>query len=236
MEEETSVSVEATTEESQPETSTEETTHVEASEEDTASEETIETPAETQEVETEKPRKTSRASERIRELIAQKKALEAQLQIRTEPQLEGVDDTGIDPTKFAQSLEKRANQTASNAAQSTVEYYIAEKEFPLVKENTFVRSRAGELVDQNYTPLQAAEMASLEWQEITGQFAQKEVQRQKASQTLRQTSQIPQAGKKVESSSMISRAEIARMTPGEYVKNQSAIQTQLEKYGPESFE
>jgi hypothetical protein len=169
-------------------------------------------------------------------LIAQKKALEAQLQKRNEPQIEGYDETGIDPTKFAQSLEKKASQTASNTAQSTVEYYMAEKEFPLVKENSFVRSRAGDLVNDGYTPFQAAELAALEWQEATGQEAKKVVQRQKASQNLRQASQIPTAGKKVETSGSFSRSEIAKMSPSDYVKNQSAIQAQLEKYGPESFE
>lgn len=229
MDEETSVSVEETTEVSQPETNAEVTEAQETEEVEESSEET----ENTAEVKTEKPK--SRASERIRELIAQKKALEARLQEK-EPQIEGYDDTGIDPTKFAQSLEKKASLTANKAAQSTVEYYIAEKEFPLVKENTFVRSRAGELVDQGYSPVQAAELASLEWQETTGQEAKKVVQRQKANQNLRNGAQIPSAGKKVASNGNFTRAEIAAMKPQEYVKNQAAIQAQLEKYGPESFE
>jgi len=225
MEEESSVEVEETTEESLPETNAEES---EASEEtsqesDTPSEETINTAEE----EAEKPK--SRASERIRELIAQKKALEAQVQRQ---EIEGVDETGIDPTRFAQSVEQRANQSAANIAQSTIDYYEAEREFPLVKDNNMVRSRAAVLVDDGYTYRQAAEIATLEWNEATG-----DNKRRQASTNLRQTTQIPSAGKtKVQSSDTFTRAEIAKMSPQEYVKNQNAIQAQLEKFGAESFE
>jgi hypothetical protein len=225
MEEEQSVEVEETTEESQPEENTEE---VEASDEDTSSEETGEE-AETAEAETEQPKK-SRASERIRELVAQKKALEAQLRNR-DPEIEGVDETGIDPSKFADSLSKRTASSAQKVAQETLEYYRAEQDFPVVKDNTFVRSRAGELVDQGFSPYQSAEIAALEWQETTGQETRK-----KATSNLKQKSQIPSAGKKQSSSSGFSRAEIAKMSPQEYVKNEAAIQAQLEKYGPDSFE
>ncbi len=225
MEEEQSVEVEETTEESQPEENTEE---VEASDEDTSSEETGEE-AETAETEPEQPKK-SRASERIRELVAQKKALEAQLRYR-EPEIEGVDETGIDPNKFADSLSKRTASSAQKVAQETLEYFRAEQDFPVVKDNTFVRSRAGELVDQGFSPYQAAEIAALEWQETTGQETRK-----KATSNLKQKSQIPSAGKKQSSSSGFTRAEIAKMSPQEYVKNEAAIQAQLEKYGPDSFE
>jgi hypothetical protein len=225
MEENESVEVEETTEESLPEENTEE---VEASEEDTSSEETGEE-AETAETESEQPKK-SRATERIRELVAQKKALEAQLRDR-EPEIEGVDETGIDPNKFADSLSKRTASSAQKVATQTLEYFRAEQDFPAVKDNNFVRSRAGELVDQGFSPYQAAEIASLEWQETTGQ-----VNRKQATSNLRQKSQIPSAGKKQSSSTGFSRAEIAKMSPQEYVKNEAAIQAQLEKYGPDSFE
>jgi hypothetical protein len=233
--EENNVTVEETTEVIEPETNTEE---AEASEKDTPSEETSEAEeaeTETAEAEPAKPKRTSRASERIRELIAQKKALEAQLR-QKEPEIEGVDDTGIDPNRFADSLERRTARTAQTIAQSTLEYYRAEQDFPLVKENNLVRSRAGELVDQGYSPIQAAEIASLEWHEITGQEIKKTTQRKQAASNLRAGAQIPQAGKKVSTSGMFTRSEIDRMKPAEYVKNQAAIQAQLEKYGPESFE
>jgi hypothetical protein len=54
---------------------------------------------------------------------------------------------------------------------------------------------------------------------------------------MRQSTQIPSAGKtNVKTSDTFTRAEIANMSPQEYVKNQKAIQDQLEKFGPESFE
>lgn len=226
MEENESVEVEETTEESLPEENTEE---AEAPEVEESTEESSEETENTAEAETEQPKK-SRASERIRELVAQKKALEAQLRDR-EPEIEGVDETGIDPNKFADSLSKRTASSAQKVAQETLEYFRAEQDFPVVKDNTFVRSRAGELVDQGFSPYQAAEIAALEWQETTGQETRK-----KATSNLKQKSQIPSAGKKQSSSSGFTRAEIAKMSPQEYVKNEAAIQAQLEKYGPDSFE
>lgn len=225
MEEETSVEVEETTEESLPETNAEESEALEETtqESNTSSEETETTAKE----EAEKPK--SRASERIRELIAQKKALEARVQKR---EIEGVDETGIDPTRFAQSVEERAGQSAAETAKAEIEYYRAEQDFPLVKDNTMVRSRAAVLVDDGYSPYQAAEIASLEWTESTGGN-----KRQKASASMRQSTQIPSAGKtNVKTSDTFTRSEIANMSPQEYVKNQKAIQDQLEKFGPESFE
>jgi len=227
MEENESVEVEETTEESQPEENTEE---AEAPEVEESTEESSEETENTAEAEAEEPKKESRASQRIRELVAQKKALEAQLRNR-EPEIEGVDETGIDPNKFAASLSKRTASSAQKVAQETLEYYRAEQDFPVVKDNTFVRSRAGELVDQGFSPYQAAEIAALEWQETTGQETRK-----KATSNLKQKSQIPSAGKKQSSSSGFTRAEIAKMSPQEYVKNEAAIQAQLEKYGPDSFE
>lgn len=227
MEEEMSVEVEETTGESQPEVNTEEAEAPEAEAEE-SSEET----GNTAEAEPEAPKRTSRASERIRELVAQKKELEARLQKQT-PQLEGVDETGIDPERFAQSVERRATQTADEAARAALEYYKAETEFPLVKDNTMVRSRASVLVDEGYTPTQAAEIATIEWNETTGNQS---ARRKEASAKMRQTTQIPSAGKAVQSSDTFTRAEIAKMSSSEYVKNASAIQAQLEKYGPESFE
>lgn len=224
MEENESVEVEETTEESLPEENTEEA-EAPGGEAGESSEET----ENTAEAETEQPKK-SRATERIRELVAQKKALEAQLRSR-EPEIEGVDETGIDPNKFADSLSKRTASSAQKVATQTLEYFRAEQDFPVVKDNTFVRSRAGELVDQGFSPYQAAEIASLEWQETTGQ-----VNRKQATSNLRQKSQIPSAGKKQSASSGFSRAEIDKMSPQEYVKNEAAIQAQLEKYGPDSFE
>lgn len=226
MEENESVEVEETTEESLPEENTEE---AEAPEVEESTEESSEETENTAEAETEQPKK-SRASERIRELVAQKKALEAQLRDR-EPEIEGVDETGIDPNKFADSLSKRTASSAQKVAQETLEYFRAEQDFPVVKDNTFVRSRAGELVDQGFSPYQAAEIAALEWQETTGQETRK-----KATSNLKQKSQIPSAGKKQSTSTGFSRAEIAKMSPQEYVKNEAAIQAQLEKYGPDSFE
>lgn len=225
------VTVEETTEVIEPETTTEETTGAEASDEDTTSEETTEIPAEAEEVEAEKPKRTSRASERIRELVAQKKELEAQLKRRAP--LDGVDETGIDPERFAQSIEIRSSQ----ATAETLEYYKAENEFPLVKDNTMVRSRAAVLVDDGYTPIQAAEIATLEWNESIGNSAAESAKRKNANAKMRQNTQIPSAGKSIKTSdSSFSRAEIDRMSPQDYVKNASAIQAQLEKYGPESFE
>jgi hypothetical protein len=226
MEENESVEVEETTEEPLPETNTEE---AEASEVEESIEESSEETENTAEAETEQPKK-SRATERIRELVAQKKALEAQLR-QKEPEIEGVDETGIDPNKFADSLSKRTASSAQKVAQQTLEYFRAEQDFPVVKDNNFVRSRAGELVDQGFSPYQAAEIASLEWQETTGQ-----VNRKQATSNLRQKSQIPSAGKKQSTSSGFSRADIDKMSPQEYVKNEAAIQAQLEKYGPDSFE
>jgi len=234
MEENESAEVEETTEESQPEENTEEVEAPESeSEAGESSEETgeaDEVEAETAETEAEKPKKESRASQRIRELVAQKKALEAQLRSK-EPEIEGVDETGIDPSKFADSLSKRTASSAQKVATETLEYFRAEQDFPAVKDNTFVRSRAGELVDQGFSPYQSAEIAALEWQETTGQATRKQ-----ATSNLKQKSQIPSAGKKQSSSNGFTRAEIAKMSPQDYVKNENAIQAQLEKYGPDSFE
>jgi len=234
MEEETSVQVEETTEESQPETNAEETEASEEQSEDISSEET----ENTAQVESEKPQRESRATERIREFFAQKKELEAQLRERTqEPQIEGVDETGIDPNRFAESVLKQAEKKADSRYQYNRALDEATRKFPIVAENELVGTRATALMSEGYSPIQAAEIAALEWQDQTEKIIKSSSQRRDAGDKMRQGASINAAGKATSSGSgNFTRSEIANMTPAEYTKNAKAIQMQIEKYGAESFE
>ncbi len=234
MEEENGVQVEETTEVSQPEVNTEE---VEAPTEETQVE-SSEVTENTAEAEPETP-KTSRATERIRELIAQKKELEAQnraLKAQSEPQLDGVDETGIDPNRFAESVLKQAEARADQKYSYNRQIDEATQKFPIVAENELVGTRATALMQEGYSPVQAAEIASLEWQDATEKEISRSTQRKQAGANLRAEASIQSAGKAVKTDSgNFTRAEIINMSPADYTKNASAIQAQLEKYGPDSF-
>ncbi len=234
MEEERSVQVETTTEVSQPEAKPEET---EASQSESEEGQSSEGTENTAEVETEAPKKESRASERIRELIAQKKELEARLAKAPETHIEGVDESGIDPNRFAESVLKQAEAKSDQRYSYNRSIDEARQKFPEVAENELVGTRATALMADNYTPLQAAEIATLEWREQIDRAAKKSAQRQNAGEKMRQGASMSAAGKADKASSgSFTRADIAAMTPAEYTKNAKAIQTQLEKYGAESFE
>jgi len=232
MEEEKSVEVEETTEESQPEEKPEETEASEEASEDTSSEET-EKPAE---VETEKPQKESRASGRIRELISQKKELEAQLAEAPKPQLEGIDETGIDPNRFAESVIKQAEEKSDKRYSYNRALDEATRQFPEVADNQLVGTRATALMSEGYNPIQAAEIATLEWNEQVGKATAKSTQRQNAGAKMRQGASMSAGKSNQAGSSSFTRADIDKMTPQEYTKNAKQIQTQIEKYGAESFE
>jgi len=234
MEEETSVEVEKTTEESQPEANLEEAEASEEQSEDTSSEGT----ENTAEVESKAPR-TSRANERIRELIAQKKELEAQLSVKPqEPNIEGVDETGIDPNRFAESVLRQAEQKADQRYIFNRAIDEATRRFPEVAKNDLVGTRATALMSEGYDPIQAAEIATLEWREQLEMVNRKSTQRQNAGARMRQGASMSSAGQSgsTSGSDHFTRSEIAKMTPDEYEKNAKAIQSQLEKYGAESFE
>lgn len=233
MEEERSVEVETTTEESQPEVQPEET---EAPQEETQ-EQSSEGTENTAEVEPEAPKKESRASERIRELIAQKKELEARLAKAPETHIEGVDESGIDPNRFAESVLKQAEARSDRRYGYNRAIDEARQKFPEVAENELVGTRATALMSDGYTPVQAAEIATLEWRDQIDKAAKKSAQRQNAGEKMRQGASMSAAGKADKASSGgFTRSEIAAMTPAEYTKNARAIQTQIEKYGAESFE
>jgi hypothetical protein len=228
MEEETSVEVEATTEESQPEAKPEET---EASQ-DISSEGT----ENTADVEPEAPKK-SRANERIRELVAQKKELEAQLAQAPETNIEGVDETGIDPNRFAESVLKQAETKADQRYGYNRAIDEARQKFPEVAENELVGTRATALMSEGYNPIQAAEIATLEWRDQVDKVKTKSAQRQSAGEKMRQGATMAQAGKSNKATGgSFTRSEIAKMSPAEYTKNAKQIQSQLEKYGADSFE
>lgn len=234
MEEERSVEVETTTEESQPEVNTEE---AEAPESESEVGESSEGTENTAEAEPEKPQKESRASERIRELIAQKKELEARLAKAPETHIEGVDESGIDPNRFAESVLKQAEAKSDQRYSYNRSIDEARQKFPEVAENELVGTRATALMSDGYTPIQAAEIATLEWRDQIDKAAKKSAQRQNAGDKMRQGASMSAAGKADKASSgRFTRSEIAAMTPAEYTKNARAIQTQIEKYGAESFE
>lgn len=227
MKDEESVEVEKTTRESQPEENPEEAEAPEEQSEGSSSEETLNTAKE----ESGKPEpKRSRASERIRELNAQKKALEARLQQQQiqEPQLEGVDETGIDPQRYAESVKEQARREALNAVQLSQEFNQAFQQFPVVKENNLVRARAAELFDEGYTPVQAAEIASLEFEETQTALSQKSTTRQVAKQKSREGTYIPSAGRPVREDSEFTEEEISKMSIDEYERNKDAI---FKQYG-----
>lgn len=233
---EEAVQVEQTTEETQPEANTEEAETPEVVAEEPTEDISPEEVENTVKAEPEAPK--SRASERIRELVAQKKELEARLQKQEqEPQIEGVDETGIDPSRFAQSVMRKAENVADQKYNYNRSIDEARQKFPEVAENELVGTRATALMGEGYSPVQAAEIATLEWKEATDREIKKSTQRKNAGENMRANAVIPSAGKTVkQSDGTFTRAEIAKMTPQEYTRNAPAIQSQLEKYGPESFE
>lgn len=249
MAEEISEQEEQTSQESLPETNTQEadasdegaTDDLEAEGEEAPDEDTPSDETENQ-AEAEAERPVSRASKRIRQLVAEKKAAEMALareramSQQATSQLEGVEPDGLDPNKYAESVARLAEQRADQRYYYNRELDAAAHKFPIVAQDELVGTRATALMNAGYSPMQAAELATLEYQESVKKATQEQKTRKAADQRLRTGATLTNAGRsQSKESGLFTRSEIAEMSTQEYAKHQDAIQKQLEKYGAESF-
>jgi len=219
MEEENSVEVDETTEDSQPEANeeAESTSEDEDASEDITSEET--------EKPVEKP-KTSRANERIRELVSQKKALESQL--KEKAQLEGVSDDGIDPAKFGQSIMTNASNEARQAAQFEIEKLEAIKKYSFLENSQPAQLQVSRLINDGFSPLQAAELVSIEREQMMQEASENQKARAQAEVKLKKESQVDKAGRSAKSEGVFTMKQIEKMDVTTYRENIDEINRQLE--------
>lgn len=194
---------------------------------DTSSEET-ETTATDEVSDTESepaPKKTSRASERIRELIAERNRYKeaAERGLPQQPnQIDGVDEDGIDPRRFSQTVVKTAEQRAQEIVQFEMEKAQALQQYDWLRTSEVAQHQVSALIDRGFTPLQAAEIVDLERAQIAEEIAGKSKARKEASQTVRQTAQLPSAGRETVSDGYTD-SDIERMDIRDYEKNRAEI-------------
>lgn len=224
-EENQDVEVEETTEESSPEVN--EATEEEST--DTPTDESLNQSTEEAPTQDEpKPkeeRRGSKASERIQQLIAERNELARKLAGNNQPEqpaYDGVDESSIDPDKFATSVVQKARQEARQEINYQNSLAQAASQFPMVAQSDLVGGRATALMAEGYTPFQAAEMATLEFQQTIETELSKSKIRSTADQRIRQNTGIPSAGRPAPSATF-SDTEIANMSPAEYAKNRTAI-------------
>lgn len=212
---ESAETVEQTTaEEQQSEEQTlDETSSTEQSE-DITSEETIETP---------EVKRPSRAQERIRDLIREKKELERQLQTRQTDTLEGVTEDGIDPQIFAQSVLQKAAQQSQSTATAQIQALQAEQEFPELKTSKIFQTLAKGYVMEGYSPYEAAMMANEDYQEEVKATNEKAAKKVQADKTLRSATYTPTGTQQNKADHVFTDAEIAAMDHKTYEANRKKI-------------
>lgn len=205
--------------------------------EDTTSEETQETES------VEQPEtKPTRAENRIRETIARAKTAEARAaQLERELQTmrgsqqsyEGIDDSGIDPKKYGDSvLEKARAEARLEASQATdrrIEALRAEQDFPELKSNRLVQRSAQGYIAEGYTPYQAAQLAMEDFEDFRTSESRNIAKRNEADTAIRRTTYTPKGTNNSKSGHVYTEAEIASMSNDEYEANHDKIMDQMSK-------
>lgn len=204
---------------------------------DTSSDETDNTSEETLEAEKPEVKKPNRAQERIRETISRAKRAEQERdyykslaegrQARTQDD-DGVDDTGIDPTKFAQSLERRTLGKAEQLVTTRLEAIQAEQDFPELKSSRIFQNLAKAYVSEGHTPYEAAMLAKEDYDAELKTRVEDKAKRQTADRNLRSATFSPSGTTTHKADSDFTEAQIASMSRDEYEKNLPKI---LKQYG-----
>lgn len=223
MEEETSVSVGDTTEVSQPEAN--ESEAVSSTEESSEGTENTDTSSE---------RPVSRASERIRQLIAERNAeaskrreLESRL---SEGQTAGVSADGIDPEVFAKTVVQRATEEARTSANFAMELERAKDVLPALKTDEVTQEFVSSLINQGFAPLKAVEVYQEHLKKVQEDIVNESKRRASAEQASREGTQVAGAGRG-KATDGFSPEDIASMSNAEYEKNRTKI---LAQYGVRS--
>lgn len=238
---EPTVLVETPTQASEPETTPEETVQT--------TEEVAITPEDTK-PEAERP---NRSQERIRDTIAQKKEAEriayeksqeadywkaqalANQPIQTE-EYDGVTDEGIDPQKFAQSLEAKLIKKFEELQGKTLTQSQFSRELSEASKDPIMRSEVAQrsvtriINSENVSPLQALELYKEEMQELKTSMANSSQVRNEAGQLVRQETANPSSARGSSGGDKnFTREQIASMDMDTYTKNATEINRQLNK-------
>lgn len=210
-------------------TTTEEQQSEEQSLDETSSEQSDNTTEEsTQEPEVKKP---SRAQERIQDLVKERnyyKQLAQGKQAKSDD-IEGVDETGIDPNKFAQSITKRTESAAERIVNTRLEAMQAEQDFPDIKTSKVLQNMAKGYVSDGLSPYEAAAAAYEDYQAEIKTKEQSAAKRVQADKTLRSSSFTPSGNTTGKSEHIFTQEEISRMSPSEYEQNREKIFVQMNK-------
>lgn len=177
--------------------------------------------------------KYERSNQRIRELIREKNALAAQLaQAKGSAPaipLDGVTPEGIDPEKYAASVEARARAGArdesARMANFTREMDRAIAAHPILKDNEVAQLQVSALINQGYSPMEAAEIYMEDRRSIEEEARSTKADRKEAGDAARKDAVVPAAGKAPKTTAF-TEAQIAAMDNETYKKNQAEIKRQ----------
>lgn len=176
--------------------------------------------------------KQPRANKRIRELIKQRnewkeKYIEA---AKNRPQGNGVDEDGIDPNKFRESLksdilaETAGKNLDSNDTQLKTD---ALKDFDFMKEEIW-QIEATNYVKQGYDPYTAAQMVEKKINYLRG-IEKKNVELQNKADQKHKSNSYQTSGSTKANDGIFTQEQIEKMSHKEYEKNLEKINDQLSR-------
>lgn len=179
-----------------------------------------------------------KANERIRDLVEQRNALAAQLQAVQQgqrpqvqqPQFDGVTDEGIDPQKFAASLQAQTLQQTRDVTQAQVafQFEIMEVRKDPVLASKVAQEHISSLINQGIKPTEALEIYKDDLKRIEADVLARAKNRKEANEATREGTTISSSGKSSErNTGSYTWAQIDSMPMDEYRKNQAEIKRQV---------
>ena len=178
-----------------------------------------------------------KANERIRDLVEQRNALAAQLQAVQQgqrpqyqpPQFDGVTDEGIDPQKFAASLQAQTLQQTRDVTNAQVAFQleIVEVRKDPVMASQVAQEHVSSLINSGIKPTEALEIYKDDLKRIEAEVLAKSKTRKEANDATREGTTISSSGKSSAPSGTYTWAQIDSMPMDEYRKNQAEIKRQV---------
>ena len=178
-----------------------------------------------------------KANERIRDLIEQRNNLAAQLQQVQNNQgkntpryeYEGVTSEGIDPEKFAASLQQNTLAQTKQITQNEVAFQVELMEVrkdPVMK-SLVAQEHVSSLINRSIRPLEALEIYKDDLKKIEAEFLERNKSRKEATSNTREGTTVISSGKTTTQSGLYTMAQVDAMPIAEYKKNVVEIKRQL---------
>lgn len=183
-----------------------------------------------------KPREDrNKAQERIRDVIASRKKAEAERDYwRNQAEsknstLDGVTDDGIDPQKFAKSLQDQTVKAAVAAAtqQATFQAEIAQVRTDPLMAKELHQIQVSNLIGQGYSPSEALSVYKEELKELEADILASDKSRRSADAKAKASGTVPSGTRAKQASSSFTMAEIDKMDTDTYRQNQAEIKRQM---------